>query len=72
MSPSRKANLKPFSPPPTSLSAFSNARNTEEWGANEEIFAAASDGDLPRLEDLVSRGANIDVKVGGRLLEVYK
>lgn len=39
-------------------------RNTEEWGASEEIFAAASDGNVSRLEELVSRGANIDAKVG--------
>ncbi|CAM9344920.1 unnamed protein product [Hapterophycus canaliculatus] len=36
--------------------------NTEDWGANEEIFAAASDGDVARLEDLVSRGAKVDAQ----------
>lgn len=37
----------------------------EDWGANEEIFAAASDGDVARLEDLVSRGAKVDAQVRG-------
>lgn len=45
------------------LCFYATIRNTKDWGTNEEIFAAASDGDLPRLEDLVSRGANVDVQV---------
>ncbi|CAM9973038.1 unnamed protein product [Ascophyllum nodosum] len=36
--------------------------NTEEWGASEEIFAAASEGNVERLETLVSGGARIDAK----------
>eukprot|EP00752_Nemacystus_decipiens_P006385 g5756.t2 len=36
--------------------------NTEEWSASEEIFAAASDGNVSRLEELVSRGAKVDAQ----------
>lgn len=39
-------------------------RNTEDWGASEEIFAAASDGNVARLEELVSKGAKVDAQVG--------
>lgn len=38
-------------------------RNTAEWGANEEIFAAASDGDVVRIRDLVSSGVKVDAQV---------
>lgn len=40
-------------------------RNTEEWSASEEIFAAASDGNVSRLEDLVSKGAKVGAQVAG-------
>ncbi|CAM9552547.1 unnamed protein product [Ectocarpus fasciculatus] len=36
--------------------------NTAEWGANEEIFAAASDGDVVRIRDLVSSGVKVDAQ----------
>lgn len=38
-------------------------RNTAEWGATEEIFAAASDGDVVRIRDLVSSGVKVDAQV---------
>lgn len=51
--------------PATSRRWFLRAtRNTKDWGTNEEIFAAASNGDLPRLDHLVSRGTSVDVQVG--------
>lgn len=35
----------------------------EGWGASEAIFAAASDGKVAQLEDLVSRGVKVDAQV---------
>lgn len=42
---------------------FITFRDTKDWDESEEIFAAASEGDVLRLEDLIARGAKVDVKV---------
>lgn len=42
---------------------WTGGRDMEGWGASEEIFAAASDGNITQLEDLVSRGVKVDAQV---------
>lgn len=61
-----QSNGKPLNP----YTSLPCDRNTADWGANEEIFAAASDGNIARLEDLVARGAKVDAQVSTENAEV--
>lgn len=43
---------------------WTGRRDAKGWGPGEEIFAAASEGNVAQLEDLVSRGVKVDAQVG--------